>query len=123
MDPETVANAFNNFFLTISESLNLHKMGKEDAISFLKDAFPVTFHNIKSIPTTETEIKSIIHALESESLTGYDEITSHILKACSALISSPSAHICNHSLYAGTFPDRLKISVAKPLYKKVTKVV
>jgi hypothetical protein len=56
-DPETVANAFNIFFLTITESLNLHKMGKEDAISILKYAFPVKFPNIKIIPITQTEIK------------------------------------------------------------------
>jgi hypothetical protein len=60
-DPESVANTFNNFFLTITESLNLHKIGKEDAISFLKDAFPVKFPDIKIIPTTESEIKSIIY--------------------------------------------------------------
>jgi hypothetical protein len=32
--PETVANAFNNFFLTITGNLNLHKVRKEDTISF-----------------------------------------------------------------------------------------
>jgi hypothetical protein len=32
-------------------------MGTEGAVSFLKDAFPVKFHNIKIIPNTETEIK------------------------------------------------------------------
>jgi hypothetical protein len=56
-DPETVANVFNHFFLTITERLNLCKMGKENAISFLKDAFPATFPDIKIISTTETEIK------------------------------------------------------------------
>jgi hypothetical protein len=35
-------------------------VGREDAISFLKDAFPV----LKIIPTTETKIKSIIHSLK-----------------------------------------------------------
>jgi hypothetical protein len=59
MDPEMVANTFNNFFFTITESLNLHKMGKE-AISFLKDAFHAKFPDIKIIPTTETEIKRYI---------------------------------------------------------------
>jgi hypothetical protein len=39
-------------------------MGKEDAVSFLKDAFPVKFPNIKIIPITETGIKSIIHSLK-----------------------------------------------------------
>jgi hypothetical protein len=83
-------------------------MGKEDAISFLKDVFPVKFPNIKIVPTTETCIKSIIHSLKSKNLSGYDKITSKILKTCSALISSPLAHICNHSLCTGTLPDHLK---------------
>jgi hypothetical protein len=85
-DSGTVANAFNNFFLAITESLNLHQVGREDAISFLKDAFPVKFPGIKIIPTTETEIKSIIHSLKSKNSSGYDKTTSKILKACSALI-------------------------------------
>jgi hypothetical protein len=62
-DPEPVASDFSNFFLTITESLNLPQVGREDAISFLKDAFPVKFPGIKIIPTTETEIKCIIHSL------------------------------------------------------------
>jgi hypothetical protein len=39
-DLETVSNDFNNFFLTITENLNSHQMGNENALSFLKDAFP-----------------------------------------------------------------------------------
>jgi hypothetical protein len=59
-DPGTVANAFNNFFLKITESLNLLQMLREDAVSFLK----VAFSGIKIIPTTETEMKIIIHSLQ-----------------------------------------------------------
>jgi hypothetical protein len=70
------------------------------------------------MPTTETEIKSIIHSLKSRNSSGYDEITSKTVKACSALISHPLVHICNHSLYTGIFPDCLKMSVIRPLYKK-----
>jgi hypothetical protein len=73
---------------------------------------------IKLIPTTEVEIKSIIHSLKSKSSSSYDEITSKILKACSALISCPLTHNCNHSLYTGILLDCLKMSVVKPLYKK-----
>jgi hypothetical protein len=62
-DPETVANAFNNCFLTIIENLNLRQVRREDAISFLKDAFPVKFLVFKIIQTTETGIKSVIPSL------------------------------------------------------------
>jgi hypothetical protein len=60
-DQETAANDFNKFVLTITENLNLHPMGNENALSFLKDAFPPKkFPSIKVIPTNEAEIKNII---------------------------------------------------------------
>jgi hypothetical protein len=97
------------------------KWGKKKMLFHFAASFPVNFPNIKIISTTETEIKSIIHSLKSKNLSGYDEI-SKILKACSALICCPLAHICNHRLYTGTFPDCPKISVVKPLYKKGDKI-
>jgi hypothetical protein len=117
-DLETAANDFNTFFLAITENLNLHQMGNENALSFLKDAFPKKFPSIKIIPTNEAEIKNIISTLKPKSSSCFDEITSKILKACSNLISCPLAHICNHSLYTDIFPNRLKISIVKPLFKK-----
>jgi Notch-like protein len=117
-DPKNVANDFNKFFLTIAEKLNMQQVEQSDAISFLKDAFPGNFPSIKIIPITEAEIKSIIHFLKPKKSTGYDEITSKILKACASLISHPLSYICNHSLDTGIFPDQLKIAVVKPLYKK-----
>jgi hypothetical protein len=68
-------------------------------------------------------MKSIIHSLKSKNSSYYDEVISKILKACSALINGPLAHICNHSLHTGTFPDCLKVSLVKPLYKKCDKTV
>jgi hypothetical protein len=62
-------------------------VGREDGFSFLKNAFPVKFTDIKIIPTTETEIKSIRHSHKSKNSSVYDEITSKILKVCSASIS------------------------------------
>jgi hypothetical protein len=44
-------------FLTTAESLMLYEMGKESAISFLKDAFLVKFSGVKIIPTSETEVE------------------------------------------------------------------
>jgi hypothetical protein len=62
-DPETVPNAFNTFYPTVADNLNLHQEGTKCAFSLLKDASPERFHSIKIIATTETEIKSIIHSL------------------------------------------------------------
>jgi hypothetical protein len=76
-------------FLT---SLNLHKMGDKKMLFHFAASFPVNFPNIKTISTTETEIKSIIHSLKSKNLSGYDEI-SKILKACSADLLPISPHM------------------------------
>jgi hypothetical protein len=41
-DLTTVANAINNFFITITEKLNIKQIEKRDAISVIKDLFPET---------------------------------------------------------------------------------
>ena len=86
-DQKTVANTFNNFFLTISEKLDIHTLGKGDAISFLKDSFPTKFPNLNVIPITEAEIKSIISSLKPKTSSGYDEITSKIIKSVLQLLA------------------------------------
>lgn len=54
------------FFLAITGSLNLYRVGKEDAISFLNLTFPVKFPHIKTIQTTETDIKCIIYSHDTK---------------------------------------------------------
>jgi hypothetical protein len=63
-DPESMANAFSNFFLTVTEKLNVQKFQKRGATSFLKHSFPGNFPSIKITPITEAEIKSIICSLK-----------------------------------------------------------
>jgi hypothetical protein len=69
---------------------------KGDAISLLTDLFPRKCHDIKIIPTTENEIKCIIHFLKTKYSLGSDgRITTQKI-----------------------FLKKLKISVVSPLYKK-----
>jgi len=49
---------------------------------------------------------------------GYDEISTKILKMSAPYILSPLTYISNKILSTGIFPDRLKFSEVKPLYKK-----
>ena len=49
---------------------------------------------------------------------GYDEISTRILKMSAPYILSPLTYIFNKILSTGVFPDRLKFSEVKPLYKK-----
>jgi hypothetical protein len=106
--PQKIADTINNFFLKITENLALHQE------AFLKNTFNRKFPDLKIIPTIKMEI-SIIHSLQAKKTTGYDGITSKILKACASLISHPLTHICKHSLLMGTFPNWLTVSVVRPL--------
>jgi hypothetical protein len=42
-DPTDVANAFNNFSITITEKLHIQQIEKRDASSTLNDSFPGNF--------------------------------------------------------------------------------
>jgi hypothetical protein len=62
-------------------------------------------------------------SLKSKNSTGYDGISSRILKYCVVEISKPLCHICNASLEQGIYPDRIKFASLKPIYKTGEKVV
>jgi len=54
-DATDMANAFNNFFTTITEKLNIQQIKKGDAISVLRDSFSRNSISIKIIAITEAE--------------------------------------------------------------------
>jgi hypothetical protein len=67
-DATDVANAFNNFFTTITEKLNIQQVEKGDAILVLKDSFSRNSPSIKIIPITEAEIKSTMHSVKPKKI-------------------------------------------------------
>jgi len=64
------------------------------------------------------EITSIIKPIKTKNSSGYDEIITKLLKISVNYICSPLTYICNKSVITGIFPERLKYSIIKPLYKK-----
>jgi hypothetical protein len=81
--------------------------------------FPDGFPEMINISITETEIICTIASLKNKGSYGYDGISNKILKKCSDFIGKPLAYIFNTSLTLGTFPDHLKYSIVKPLFKKI----
>ena len=84
-------------------------------------SFKNPFPNINLKSTSAREIENIIKSLKLKNSSGYDEISTKLVKICSPFISSPLAHICNKSLSSGIFPDRLKYAIVIPLFKKCDK--
>jgi hypothetical protein len=115
---EQAVEAFNNYFLNITENINIHIAQDNNPISLLKKYYPSEFPPMQIVHITEGEIRSIISALKSNNSSGYDEISTKILKLCRNQISGSLTYICNKFVIMGVFPDRLKHATVMLLHKK-----
>lgn len=61
---------------------------------------------------------NIIRSLKNTSSVGHDEVSTKILKYVASSICEHLSHILNLCIVTGTYPDDLKVSVVKPLFKK-----
>jgi hypothetical protein len=64
------------------------------------------------------EVEKIIKSLKSKNSSWYDGVSTKVLNLSSPFSSSPLTYICNKSLSQGIFPERLKYSETRPLFKK-----
>jgi exonuclease III len=124
-DRQEIANAFNKYFLTVAGNINMKQnaprsqiLDNNTPIQFLTQLFKHPFPNMKLKTVSTKEIEKIIKSLKPKNSTGYDEISTKLIKISASFISSPLTHICNKSLSSGMFPDRMKYAVVKPLFKK-----
>jgi hypothetical protein len=100
---EDAAAVLNDYFLNIAANLQPHIDNIISALGLLKSAYQTVFPSMKIIPMTKGEIISIICSLKSKNSSGYDGISSNILKLCSMAISEPFSYICNMSIMTGVF--------------------
>jgi len=118
---QDIANTLNRYFSSVNNSeSNSDKLGnvEYDNLSTYSNfeqgkgtpAPPLVF---KSFSTNE--LTQIIKSLKTKNSSGYDEINTKLLKI---YICSPVTHICNKSISTGIYPERLKFSIIKPLFKK-----
>jgi len=105
---ENTPEAFNNYFLTISENItkNISSNGP-----------PRPFANISFKNTSAKEIENIIKSLKSRESHGYNEITTRMLKISDPFISFPLTYIFNKVMITEIFPSRLKYALIKPIFK------
>jgi hypothetical protein len=72
---------------------------------------------MKLIPVTEAKIKNILKIMKQKNSTGYDGVSSRILKYCKDEISKPLGHIFNVPLEQGVYPERMKYASLRAIYK------
>ena len=124
-NPLAITNAFNSYFSSVAEDLlNKNFTGanstnnNNDPLAFIHRNFSQLQSSVYLKKTTTHEINKIIHSLKSKDFYGYDEISTRILKIIAPYILSPLTYIFNKILSTGVFPDRLKFSEVRPLFKK-----
>ena len=117
-NPKEIANAFNKYYKNIITNLNIKHRDMRKASILLNNLKLGNIVQMKTIPVSEAEVNSIIKSLKPKNTSGYDGISSKILKPCAHLISKPLTYICNCSLTTGIFPERCKFAIVRPIYKK-----
>ena len=116
----SIANELNDCFLNIIGSISNKRIeGKKEAtpLQNLFKYFNQPFKDISWPYTSTKEINKIIDSLKSKNSSGYDEIPTRIIKISKPCIISPLINICNKMLAQGNYPERLKFSLIKPVYK------
>ena len=83
------AGAFNNNFLNMADDLQIQNGNDISPNSLLKNAYQNDFSQMNIIAVTEGEIQSIICSLKSKDSSGYDGVSTQILKMCKTLIKKP----------------------------------
>jgi Notch-like protein len=68
------------------------------------------------------QISAIIKLIKTKNTCEYDGISTKLLKVSGEYITSPLTYICNKVFLTGIFPDRLKFSIVKPVFKKGDKM-
>jgi hypothetical protein len=121
-----IANLFNNYFLSVADSINVNKnkdvhLTVFNPINYLFKYYKRPFAKINWQYASTNETDKIIKSLKSKNTYGHDEISNRIIKLSSQYIISPLTHICNAALSSGVFPDKLKYAIVKPIYKKGSK--
>jgi hypothetical protein len=119
MNQKEIAEILNNYFLSIATRSRVNNnididTNVDASIKYVRDTFSTPFTKMKWRYTTSQEIEKIIKSFKTKNSSGYDEITSRIIKASLPYITSPLTVICNVVLRYSVFPDTLKYAVVKP---------
>ena len=114
-EPKEIANAFNDFFVSIGDTgvLNTNRNIDFNQYMPLKTNCTLIFQEI-----TVDNTRRIIDSLKPKTSTGVDSVSNKLLKFVKMAISDPLTIIINQMLRVGIFPDLLKISKVVPVYKK-----
>ena len=113
-DSQEIANAFNEYFISIGPSLANTIKGNDHYSKYLK--YP-TVSRLKLEPIDESKTRKLIEHLKNKTTTRIDGISNKLIKNAVNELVSPLTIVINQMLNTGVFPNQLKISKVIPKYK------
>ena len=114
---EDIVNEFNNFFSNIAANTlkQIHHNSRKQFRHYLKNPSQTSMY---FYPTNELEIIKIVKEIKISYSTGFDDISTFVVKKVIHSILTPLVHIFNLSLCSGGVPNNLKIGKIIPIFKK-----
>lgn len=120
-DPLLVANMFNDHFVKAPYEILQNNQDNIHISDNIRNELVHSIYTTSSMylyPTSENEIIAIVNSLKTNSSCGFDGVSNITVKYSIFSIANVLAFIFNLCLSEGIFPDKLKIGIVKPLYKK-----
>ena len=117
--PKQIANVLNERFVDKIETIRAgFTPPKIDPIELLRELAPRPDEELEIKEITLEETKKYIKNLKATNTTGYDRISSKILKLAIPIMSILITHAINSSLRENKFPESLKITRILPILNK-----
>ena len=119
-NPQSISNAFNNFFVNIGE--NLARSIPLVKKNLIKDTIQSVSRSLFLKPITPLEIQRIISNLQPNKSTPSTCAEIKFLKLSSQKISAFLSNVFNECMKMGVFPDCLKLAEVIPVFKAGSKL-
>nr|CAI5839281.1 unnamed protein product [Callosobruchus analis] len=112
--PLSIANTFNDYFVSIGESYagNIEKPNNH------RPQRKINTSTFFLEPVNVREIISIINTLKNKKSPGVDNLKAELFKSVSEIISLPLCHLINRIYTSNEVPEQFKIAVVTPIHKK-----
>ena len=116
-DKNEIAETFNSYFVNVGA--NLAMSIPKSKTSFQNHIYYDGFC-LSTISLTDLELENAFSSLKANKSSGYDDISTDVVKRVSDEIFVILKHIFNISLAKGLLPDKVKIVRVTPIFRKWT---
>ena len=115
IDKNKIAKHFNKYFANVGPNLasKISKSNNKNFESFLSGNYPT----LQETALTVEELKNAFIVLKSNKSSGFDDISSEVIKYVFDALVEPIMYIFDLSIKKGVFPDKLKIARITPIFK------